>query len=90
MQNDAAYTDARKPENKTEPCIVTGEKIQEGGMSLLLETIDPNLLRGIAMKIMRDDQIKDEHELSRMVTETQITAQLDHPDIIIRRNPIYN
>lgn len=85
MSDDVVYIDARKPENKTEKRLVTGEKFDEGGMSLLMEAVDTNLLRRIAMKIMRDDKINDEYELSRMVTEAQITAQLDHPNII----PIY-
>ncbi len=85
MSDDIVYIDARKPENKTERRLVTGEKFEEGGMSLLMEAVDTNLLRRIAMKIMRDEKIKDEYELSRMVVEAQITAQLDHPNII----PIY-
>lgn len=85
MSDDVVYIDARKPENKTERRLVTGEKFEEGGMSLLMEAVDTNLLRRIAMKITRDEKIKDEYELSRMVVEAQITAQLDHPNII----PIY-
>ena len=85
MSEDAVYIDPRKPENKTKRRLVTGDKFEEGGMSLLMEAIDTNLLRRIAMKVMRDDKVKDEYELSRMVVEAQITAQLDHPNII----PIY-
>lgn len=54
-------------------------------MSLLMEAIDTNLMRRMAMKILRDESNKDEHELSRMVIEAQLTAQLDHPNIV----PIY-
>ena len=85
MSEDTVYIDPRKPENKTERRLVTGNQFEEGGMSVLMEAIDTNLLRKIAMKIMRDDKVKDEYELSRMVVEAQITAQLDHPNII----PIY-
>ncbi|MGD9159441.1 MAG: protein kinase [Desulfobacteraceae bacterium] len=85
MSEDVVYIDPRKPENKTEKRLVTGEKFEEGGMSLLMEAIDTNLLRRIAMKIMRDEKVKDEYEFSRMVVEAQVTAQLDHPNII----PIY-
>jgi eukaryotic-like serine/threonine-protein kinase len=85
MSGDTVYIDPRRPENKTENRLIAGEKFQEGGMSLLVDAIDTNLMRRIAMKIVRDDKLKDEYELSRMVVEAQITAQLDHPNII----PIY-
>ncbi len=85
MSEDVVYIDTLKPENKNEKRLFPGEKFEEGGMSLLLEAVDTNLLRKIAMKVVRDDKIKDEYELSRMVVEAQITAQLDHPNII----PIY-
>jgi eukaryotic-like serine/threonine-protein kinase len=85
MAGDSVYIDPRRPENKTEKRLIAGEKFQEGGMSLLMEAIDTNLMRRIAMKITRDEKLKDEFELSRMVVEAQITAQLDHPNII----PIY-
>lgn len=85
MTGDIVYIDPRRPENKTEKRLITGEKFQEGGMSLLMNAIDTNLMRQIAMKITRDEKIKDDYELSRMVVEAQITAQLDHPNII----PIY-
>ncbi|MBN1906211.1 MAG: protein kinase [Deltaproteobacteria bacterium] len=85
MSEDIVFIDPRRPENKTEKRLITGEKFQEGGMSLLMNAIDTNLMRQIAMKITRDEKIKDDYELSRMVVEAQITAQLDHPNII----PIY-
>lgn len=85
MAEDIVYIDPRKPETKTHKRLVAGEQFEEGGMSLLLEAIDTNLMRKIAMKVLRDNNKKDEHELSRMVVEAQVTAQLDHPNII----PIY-
>jgi serine/threonine-protein kinase len=85
MTGDIVYIDPRRPESKTEKRLIAGEKFQDGGMSLLLDAIDTNLMRRMAMKIVRDDKLKNEYELSRMVVEAQITAQLDHPNII----PIY-
>jgi len=85
MSEDIVYIDARKPENKTARRLVIGSQFEEGGMSVLMEAIDTNLMRRMAMKILRDDKKTDEYELSRMVIESQITAQLDHPNII----PIY-
>ncbi|NLD39287.1 MAG: protein kinase [Desulfatiglans sp.] len=85
MSEDIVHIDPRRPEEKSEKRLITGDKFQEGGMSLLMDATDTNLMRRIVMKIMRDEKIKDEYELSRMVVEAQITAQLDHPNII----PIY-
>lgn len=85
MSEDVVYIDARKPESKIDRRMVTGSQFEEGGMSQLLEAVDTNLMRRIAMKVLRDDKKNDEFELSRMVVEAQITAQLDHPNII----PIY-
>jgi eukaryotic-like serine/threonine-protein kinase len=85
MVEDAICLGPRKPESKIQKRLLTGEQFQEGGMSLLMEALDTNLMRGVAMKILRDDKNKDEYELSRMVIEAQLTAQLDHPNIV----PIY-
>jgi serine/threonine-protein kinase len=85
MSDDAICLEPRKPEMKIHRRLVTGGQFGEGGMSLLMEAVDTNLMRKVAMKILRDDKNKDEYELSRMVVEAQITAQLDHPNIV----PIY-
>jgi len=85
MSEKAIHLESRKPETKTHKRLITGQQFQEGGMSLLMEAIDTNLMRSMAMKILRDDSNRDEHELSRMVIEAQLTAQLDHPNIV----PIY-
>jgi len=83
--DEDVYIDIKKPENKPERRLNTGQQFEEGGMSSLLEAIDTNLMRKMVMKIMRDDKVKDKYEISRMVFEAQITAQLDHPNIV----PIY-
>lgn len=85
MSEDTVYIDAMKPENKITRRLVTGSQFEEGGMSLLLEAVDTNLMRKMIMKVLRDDMNKDEYELRRMVVEAQIMAQLDHPNIV----PIY-
>jgi serine/threonine-protein kinase len=85
MSEDTVYVDAIKPENKSDRRLVMGHQFIEGGMSLLMEAVDTNLMRKMIMKVLRDDMNKDEYELSRMVVEAQITAQLDHPNIV----PIY-
>jgi serine/threonine protein kinase len=85
MSEDVVYINARKPENKTDRRVATGQQFEEGGMSLLMEAVDTNLMRRMVMKVLRDDMKKDEYQLSRMVVEAQIMAQLDHPNIV----PVY-
>lgn len=85
MSENTIHIDSRKPETKIHKRLIPGQQFQKGGMSLLIEAIDTNLMRKMAMKVLRDDSNKDEHELSRMVIEAQLTAQLDHPNIV----PIY-
>ena len=85
MSESSIYIESRKPETKIHKRLIPGEKFEEGGMSLLMEAIDTNLMRKMAMKVLRDESNKDEYELSRMVIEAQLTAQLDHPNIV----PIY-
>jgi len=82
---EVVYIDARKPENKTNRRVATGHRFQEGGMSLIMEAVDTNLMRRMIMKVLRDDMKKDEYQLSRMVVEAQVMAQLDHPNIV----PVY-
>jgi serine/threonine protein kinase len=85
MSEDIVYINARKPENKTHLRMAMGQQFEEGGMSLLMEAVDTNLMRRMVMKVLRDDMKKDEYQLSRMVVEAQIMAQLDHPNIV----PVY-
>ena len=56
-----------------------------GGMGKVLEALDPELLRAVAVKLILDHNEVDEHMLARFVAEAQITAQLDHPNIV----PVY-
>lgn len=85
MSESIVYVDAREPETKTDRCLSLRNQFAEGGMSLLMDAVDTNLMRTIAMKVLREDMKKDEHAHNHMVVEAQITAQLDHPYIV----PIY-
>lgn len=85
MPENKVRVDPRKPETKIERRLSAGNQFGEGGMSLLLEAFDSNLMRSTAMKVLREDKIKDEHAAGSMVVEAQTTAQLDHPNIV----PIY-
>jgi len=85
MQERKVQVDARQPEAKFEKRLSPGSQFGEGGMSVLLDAFDSNLMRSIAMKVLREDMVKDEHAAGTMVVEAQTTAQLDHPNIV----PIY-
>ncbi|MBN2418819.1 MAG: protein kinase [Deltaproteobacteria bacterium] len=85
MPENIIRMDPRKPENKIHKRLLPGKQFESGGMSMLMEAVDTNLMRTVAMKVLKDDNNKDEYELSRMVMEAQLTAQLDHPNIV----PIY-
>jgi tRNA A-37 threonylcarbamoyl transferase component Bud32 len=85
MSESRVYIDAREPETRTDQRLMERGQFEKGGMSLIVDAVDANLMRTIAMKVMRKENNKDEHELNRMVVEAQITAQLDHPNIV----PVY-
>ena len=60
---------------------ITGE-LGRGGMGLVLEAQDPELQRTVAIKILRESAGLDPVKLRRFVSEAQVTAQLDHPNIV--------
>lgn len=63
---------------------VYGEAIAKGGMARIFCAADLHLCRTVALKTLLDKQPAD--NLSRFVYEAQVTAQLQHPNII----PIYD
>jgi tRNA A-37 threonylcarbamoyl transferase component Bud32 len=61
-------------------------EIGEGGMGSVRKVFDTVLMRHVAMKIIAPE-FKDESEVrERFVQEAQITAQLEHPNIV----PLYD
>ncbi|MFC1495104.1 protein kinase [Thermodesulfobacteriota bacterium] len=82
MQEDIVYIDIKKPEKKPDRRLKALGQFEEGGMSSIMEAMDTNLMRRMAMKVLKDDKIKDKYEINRMVFEAQLTAQLDHPNIV--------
>lgn len=60
---------------------VQGE-LGRGGMGRVLSCHDPELLRSVAVKTLLDPAEVDQHALARFIAEAQITAQLDHPNIV--------
>ena len=53
-----------------------------GGMGRVLEAHDPELLRSVAVKVLKDPRSARRGQVSRFVGEAQITGQLDHPNIV--------
>lgn len=62
-----------------------GRNIGAGGMGLVCEAEDERLLRRIAIKMLRPGGQLDAGLRRRLVAEAQLTAQLDHPNIV----PVY-
>lgn len=57
----------------------------KGGMAYVFHAIDTNCQRSVALKMMFDDDNKENALVRRFIEEAQITSQLDHPSIV----PIY-
>jgi formylglycine-generating enzyme required for sulfatase activity/serine/threonine protein kinase len=67
-----------------------GRHVADGGMGTILEAIDVDLRRKVAMKVLRGPSspalhpmtpATDSRRVARFVEEAQITGQLDHPGI---------
>ena len=71
------------PELLGEKRYAIGAQIARGGMGAILEATEGPTKRRVAMKVMLETA--DEEEMLRFVEEAQVTAQLDHPNIV----PIY-
>ena len=61
-------------------------EIGRGGMGRVYEARDPELRRPVAVKCFLDPKVVTSQQLGRFVAEAQITAQLEHPNIV----PIYD
>lgn len=66
-----------------EPYVELGT-IGEGGMGEVLLAKDTRLLRNVALKVLKEE-VASKAALSFFLREAQITAQLDHPNIV----PLY-
>ena len=62
-----------------------GDVLAEGGMGIVYEARDLNCRRVVAMKVLTGFAINDREELLRFIEEAQVTAQLEHPNIV----PVY-
>lgn len=62
--------------------FVVAEELGRGGMGRVDAAFDPELRRTVAIKRLVDPSKVDPHRLARFLAEAQITAQLDHPNIV--------
>lgn len=60
--------------------------VGQGAMGKILLAIDQNLRRKVAYKMVHAEMASNRKVMGRFLTEAQITAQLDHPNIV----PIYS
>ena len=61
-------------------------ELGRGGMGLVLDAVDPQLQRNVAVKILVESAEMDSERLVRFVDEARVTARLQHPNIV----PVYD
>ncbi|CAG0998373.1 hypothetical protein ANRL2_03790, partial [Anaerolineae bacterium] len=57
-------------------------EIARGGMGKVLEVIDTDLRRPVALKVLRSEMLENKDIVERFLEEAQITGQLEHPNIV--------
>ncbi len=57
-------------------------EVGRGGMGRVHRVLDKSLLREVALKILRPELESQDRQIRRFMREAQITAQLDHPNIV--------
>jgi WD40 repeat protein/tRNA A-37 threonylcarbamoyl transferase component Bud32 len=80
-----AGVDPNPEEDELSGRYVVVELIGKGGMGEVVLAYDDRLRREVAIKRLRKDQA-DEDAVGRFLQEAQVTAQLDHPNIM----PVYD
>ncbi len=59
-----------------------GPVIAQGGMGVIYEARDLNSRRVIALKVLPADSPREREDMLRFIREGQLTAQLEHPNIV--------
>jgi serine/threonine protein kinase len=80
---DVQLSDSHKSQFKNDSAhskYEVGDKVAEGGMGAILDARDLNVRRHVAMKVMHDSTDRD--SVLRFIEEAQVTAQLEHPNIV--------
>ncbi|MBI5500382.1 MAG: cyclic nucleotide-binding domain-containing protein [Deltaproteobacteria bacterium] len=65
-----------------ERLIVGGVVSEAGGMAVIRQVRDNNLQRVAAIKLPRPEVARDQALVRGLIEEAQVTAQLDHPNIV--------
>ena len=58
------------------------ERVGAGGMATVYRARDERLVRDVAIKIIAERMMRDPHAVRRFRREAQISATLDHPNIV--------
>ncbi len=74
-----------KPRSGTEGRYHLVGEIARGGVGVVLKGHDTDLGRDVAMKVLREEHLKNTDVLQRFIEEAQIGGQLQHPGIV----PVY-
>ena len=59
-----------------------GAELGRGGMGRVVEAMDPDLQRTVAIKVLSDAAAATPDQIARFVAEARVTGQLDHPNIV--------
>jgi eukaryotic-like serine/threonine-protein kinase len=81
-KEETVNVDPRQPEMGLDRRLQVARLIDSGGMADIMETFDSNLLRTSALKRLRESLDEDPEVVGRLIEEAQITAQLDHPNVV--------
>ena len=67
---------------KKDTKYIVDKIIGQGGMGAVLGTIDQDIRRKVAMKVMLPENRSDTLKIRRFLEEAQVTGQLEHPNIV--------
>jgi eukaryotic-like serine/threonine-protein kinase len=82
---DPVMVDTCVPERNVSKRLERGPLLGIGGMGKVSATLDTNLNRVVALKELKPELANNQSLAGRLIIESQITAQLDHPNIV----PVY-
>ena len=80
-ESEKSIRDIISQANKDTKYIVD-KLIGQGGMGAVLGTIDQDIRRKVAMKVMLPENRSDTLKIRRFLEEAQVTGQLEHPNIV--------
>lgn len=82
VKSKRVQVNAHAPQAELGSRLQVREQLDEGGMGFIREVFDNNLARNAAMKVLKPEHSDDDLAVRRFLEEAQITAQLDHPNIV--------